>query len=85
MSLNNGYRLLSERGMIQCFTATVNNLSDGTYYWGVQAIDTAFAGSEFSEESSFTITANPPMFSQIEDQTRPEGTTTISIVFSVRE
>jgi hypothetical protein len=31
------------------------NLPRGTYYWSVQAIDTGFAGSSFSSESSFAI------------------------------
>ena len=33
---------------------TINSLADGTYYWGVQAIDTAFAGSPFAL-GTFTI------------------------------
>ncbi|ETR68645.1 MAG: hypothetical protein OMM_10308, partial [Candidatus Magnetoglobus multicellularis str. Araruama] len=55
LPLSHGYRLMPARGMIQNLTATINNLSDGTYYWSVQAIDTAFAGSEFSATSSFVI------------------------------
>ena len=42
-------------------------LPDGTYRWSVQAIDTAFAGSPFSAESTFTVltppVANPDTFS----------------------
>jgi hypothetical protein len=34
---------------------TIKNLQPGTYYWAVQAIDHSFAGSEFSQESSFEI------------------------------
>jgi len=34
----------------------LSNLPRGTYYWSVQAIDTAFAGSPFAAEVSFTIT-----------------------------
>lgn len=35
---------------------TLNNLKPGvTYYWSVQAVDTAFAGSPFAAEASFTV------------------------------
>jgi hypothetical protein len=34
----------------------LSNLHQGTYYWSVQAIDTALAGGPFSEERSFIIT-----------------------------
>ena len=40
-------------------SATVKNLSPGTYYWTVQAIDTVFSGSSFANESSFTIAILP--------------------------
>ncbi|MBC7694820.1 MAG: VCBS repeat-containing protein [Burkholderiales bacterium] len=33
----------------------LKGLSPGRYWWGVQTIDQAFAGSSFSNESSFTI------------------------------
>jgi Leucine-rich repeat (LRR) protein len=35
-------------------TATIKSLPAGVYYWSVQAIDTAFAGSPFAAEASFT-------------------------------
>lgn len=34
-------------------------LAPGTYYWSVQAIDTAFAGSPFSAESTFVVLPPP--------------------------
>jgi predicted nucleotidyltransferase len=68
MSLSDGYRLIPASGTIQTLTTTINNLSDGTYYWQIQAIDTAFAGSEFSNEATFTIGNIPPVFSSIENQ-----------------
>jgi cytoskeletal protein CcmA (bactofilin family) len=34
---------------------TLNNLSEGCYFWRVQAVDHAFAGSPFSSEGTFTI------------------------------
>ena len=38
----------------------LRNLPKGTYYWSVQAIDTAYAGSPFATEQTFTITNTPP-------------------------
>jgi fibronectin type 3 domain-containing protein len=38
---------------------TVKNLPDGIYYWSVQAIDNAFAGSAFAAEQSFQIKIPP--------------------------
>ena len=34
---------------------TIKGLAPGTYYWSVQAIDSAFAGSPFASELTFTI------------------------------
>ena len=34
---------------------SLNNLENGTYYWQVQAVDNAFAGSMFSEEQEFIV------------------------------
>ena len=46
---------------------TVKNLALGTYYWGVQAIDTAFAGSNFAvAQNSFAISVNPSPISSTE-------------------
>ena len=39
---------------------SLTNLAVGTYYWAVQAIDSAFAGSAFSSEASFTIPPRRP-------------------------
>lgn len=33
----------------------LNNLTNGTYYWQIQAIDNAFAGSMFSNEQEFVV------------------------------
>ncbi|ETR65699.1 MAG: hypothetical protein OMM_13851, partial [Candidatus Magnetoglobus multicellularis str. Araruama] len=59
LPLSNGYRQIPARGAIQTLTATINPLNGGTYYWSVQSIDTAFAGSDFSNESTFTIDQTP--------------------------
>jgi hypothetical protein len=56
MSLPNGTRLLPQLGNAQAKTFLKFGYVPGTaYYWSVQAIDTAFAGSPFSAESSFKV------------------------------
>jgi len=53
--LSNGWRKIAALGSQNENTSwTIKNLPNGTYYWGVQAIDTAFAGSPFAT-GSFTI------------------------------
>ena len=54
-----GLRRLPEFGNVQLGTnATLAGLKQGaTYYWSVQAVDTAFAGSVFATEGSFTVTS----------------------------
>jgi hypothetical protein len=52
----NGYRRITGMGNVgQGIGAVLWNLTPGTYYWSVQAVDTAFAGSAFAVEGSFTI------------------------------
>ncbi|CAN0330880.1 unnamed protein product, partial [Chrysoparadoxa australica] len=54
--ISTGYRQLSCIGNAQYMTQyTVNNLSEGRYYWNVQAIDNAFHGSAFADEEEFVI------------------------------
>ncbi|MDB6022438.1 MAG: regulatory domain of in-like proprotein convertase, partial [Pedosphaera sp.] len=51
-----GWRQLPQLGNAQnCLQATLTNLAIGTYYWSVQAIDTAFAGSTFAPEATFSV------------------------------
>ncbi len=58
----NGYREVVQLGNTNHNTSrTVNlNFQAGAYYWGVQAVDHAFAGSMFAEDSitSFSATIN---------------------------
>lgn len=50
-----GYRRVVQLGNSQPTSYTLTGLTAGkTYYWSVQAIDGAFAGSPFSPEQSFT-------------------------------
>ncbi|TAE95719.1 MAG: DUF4347 domain-containing protein [Oscillatoriales cyanobacterium] len=62
MSLANGTRQVVGLGNVSQNTQwQLKDLSpDKTYYWSVQAIDTAWAGSEFATEESFTASNLPP-------------------------
>ena len=55
--INTGYRKIVHFGNAgQINSWAINNLSDGTYYWSVQAVDNSFAGSAFAPEQTITIT-----------------------------
>ncbi|MFC2136992.1 FG-GAP-like repeat-containing protein [Bacteroidota bacterium] len=54
-TITNGFRKISKQGYIQDTSWMIKNLSVGTYYWGVQAIDNSFAPSVFSIEDTFEI------------------------------
>ncbi|MGL5064071.1 MAG: calcium-binding protein, partial [Microcoleus sp.] len=56
MSLSDGTRQVVGLGNASQNTNwQLKDLQPGTYYWSVQAIDTAWAGSTFATEGSFTI------------------------------
>ncbi len=61
-SSSTGYRRLVAMGNAQQKPgARLRGLVPGTaYYWSVQSVDTAFAGSAFAVEGSFTALADPP-------------------------
>lgn len=70
-----GWRRLPARGNVPhgC-SYTLTNLTPGaTYYWGVQAIDTSYAGSPFADEAAF-VAVPPP---QITIQSQPNGSAVI--------
>ena len=81
---HNGYRQIPARGDYQTLTATIKNLASGTYYWGVQAIDTALMGSAFSDESSFVI-QHAPVLSDIRDQNILEDLSIHNISFTATD
>jgi hypothetical protein len=54
-----GYRRIVAAGDASTNKWLLANLPPGTYYWGVQAVDTAFVGSPFSAEATFTVLAPP--------------------------
>ncbi|MFV1980527.1 MAG: FG-GAP-like repeat-containing protein, partial [Rhodothermia bacterium] len=62
----NGYRMLSTRGNVgHARRFTLSGLTDGIYYWSVQAVDNAFAGSEFAPEGSFIVGQSAQDFQDI--------------------
>ncbi|MDA3884441.1 MAG: FG-GAP-like repeat-containing protein [Candidatus Delongbacteria bacterium] len=77
--ISNGYRKVVNIGNTGQNTSwTISNLPDGQYYWSVQAIDHAFAGSEFAEELFFTginnilIPATTELFQNYPNPFNPE-------------
>jgi len=61
-SSSGGYRRLAALGNAgPRLTARLGSLKPGTnYFWSVQAVDTAFAGSPFAAEGSFLALADRP-------------------------
>jgi hypothetical protein len=58
--LGSGFRHIVQFGDASTNRWLSTNLPPGNYYWSVQAIDTAFAGSPFSAEANFFVT-HPPV------------------------
>ncbi|ETR70928.1 MAG: hypothetical protein OMM_02878 [Candidatus Magnetoglobus multicellularis str. Araruama] len=54
-SLASGKQLIPEKGKIQGLGYYLKNLSSGTYYWSVQAIDTGLTGGAFAAEQTFEV------------------------------
>jgi hypothetical protein len=53
---SSGYRRIPDTSNARkTFSWALKDLPDGTYYWSVQAIDTAFAGSAWAVEKSLTL------------------------------
>ncbi|MBL7066980.1 MAG: VCBS repeat-containing protein [Candidatus Marinimicrobia bacterium] len=59
--ISSGYRKVVQLGnMNHCNSYILKSIPDGKYYWSVQAIDNAFAGSSWAAEDSFKIDTTPP-------------------------
>jgi|GEM_PF-638984 len=75
--VQDGFRKLSQIGNANHDTSwTIKNLSPGKYFWSVQAIDNAFAGSAFAQEDTFRITGSnqpPAVANSIPDTTLAVG------------
>ena len=64
-----GQRWTPGRGNVEHNTRwTVRNLSIGTYYWSVQAVDQSFKGSPFADEGTFTISSNAGVGTGLDDE-----------------
>jgi len=73
-SVSNGYRRVVRLGNTnQRNSWTIKNLSSATYYWSVQAIDHAFAGSAFAGEQIFSFNRLPIVVNAIVNQTLNVG------------
>lgn len=71
-NLANGWRKICRQGNMESKTSyLLKNLSPGTYYWSIQAIDNCFAGSNFASVQSFTIT--DPLQTTAQPVFSPEG------------
>ena len=80
----NGLRRVAALGNVgPANHALLINLPQGTYYWSVQAIDTAFAGSPFAPDATFTISNARPTISRIANQVVAPLTPTPPIGFSI--
>jgi len=60
-NLTSGYRMLGDTApfITSQESLTIKNLAPGTYYWTVQAIDTAYKGGQFAPMQSFTVVTTP--------------------------
>ena len=55
MSTSTGFRKIVARGLINTKSYTLKNLTPGTYFWSVQAIDANNVGGAWATEGSFVI------------------------------
>lgn len=93
--VESGYRMIQALGNTNMQTSwSISALPAGTYYWSVQTIDQAYAGSEFAEEESFMIVAtavnelNQSSFAQVfpnpaADKVYVNSATTTAIEFKI--
>lgn len=84
MAFASGLRKIARRGNVGARTEfTLRRLKPGIpYYWSVQAIDNAFAGSSFAEEATFQLGA-PVAVKGLNDLHLPEDFATRDIPFQI--
>ncbi|MBL9127258.1 MAG: VCBS repeat-containing protein, partial [Verrucomicrobiales bacterium] len=80
--LATGTRRIAEEGAERAPFRLLRGLPKGTYYWSVQAVDTAQAGSAWATDGRFTITNTPPVIAPISPRTVAPSTTD-SVVFAI--
>ncbi len=82
--LATGYRRVPQSGNAgQSGAWRIYNLPNGTYYWSVQAVDPAFAGSAFAAEASFVLSR--PVISALTNVSTPRNTAVGPIAFTVSD
>ena len=64
-----GRRVFSGPGNVWQARSRTLRLAQGTYYWSVQTIDQAYAGSAFAAEGSFAISNAPGLGTAAEEET----------------
>jgi uncharacterized repeat protein (TIGR01451 family) len=84
LAASDGTRFLPQRGDIVGSEVGISwqlsGLAEGTYYWSVQAIDHALAGSAFAPEETFSIDTTPPSVT-INQASGQDDPTNASVVF----
>ena len=79
-----GYRRVPSPGNIGATNFwRVTGLTNGTYYWSVQAIDPSFAGSPFAAESTLVISR--PVISGLTNRSAPPNSIVGPIPFTVSD
>ena len=81
---SDGLRRIATIGPNQGTSWTITSLADGTYYWSVQAVDTALAGSAWATEGTFTVDSAAPTISSTtpaDNATGVDPTANLSITF----
>ncbi|RMH78032.1 MAG: hypothetical protein D6680_03315 [Cyanobacteria bacterium J007] len=69
LSLRDGDRQVVEMGNVNHNRSwTLENLEPGSYFWSVQAIDTARSGSVFANQGTFTVTEPKPELEWVRQQ-----------------
>jgi hypothetical protein len=64
---------------------TIEDMPKGEYFWAVQTVDNAFAGSAFSPEQTFAITNARPVISDITNRIAFPGVRTVPIPFFIAD
>lgn len=69
LSLREGDRQVVQMGNVNHNRSwTLENLEPGTYFWSVQAVDTARSGSDFATQGIFTVTEPKPELEWVRQQ-----------------
>ena len=79
---SDGLRRIATVGPNQGTSWTITGLAAGTYYWSVQAVDTALTGSAWATEGSFTVDTTAPLIDSTvpaDDATDVDPTADLSI------